>query len=52
MTPVLWIRGRPVAKLDPLLGRAIQHDIRSCPIDNLPLEKWEHDKTEYMQILC
>ena len=49
---VLRIRGRPVAKCDPLVNRAIQYDPRSRPI----LDKWEHDswlnKTENMQILC
>ena len=42
---VLWIGGRPVAKCDPLLGRAIQHDTRSRPMGDTAL-----DDTENMQI--
>ena len=40
---VLWIRGRPVAKCDSLLGRANQHDPRSRPMGDPALDKWEHD---------
>ena len=39
---VLWISGRPVAKCDPLRGRAIQHDHQSP-------DRWEHDQLENMQ---
>ena len=35
-----------------LLGQAIQHDSRSRPMGHPALAKWEHDKTENMQILC
>ena len=45
--------GRPVAKCDPMRGRAIQHDPRSHLMGDPILDKWsEHDLTENMQILC
>ena len=40
---VLWIKGRPVAKCDPLLGRVIQHDPQSRTMGDQTLDKWEHD---------
>ena len=40
---VLSMRGRPVAKCDPLLSRAIEHDPRSHPVRDPALDKWEHD---------
>ena len=46
------IRDRPVAKCNPLLSRVIKHDPRSRPMGDLALDKWEHDGTENMQILC
>ena len=52
---VLRIRGRPVAKCDPLPGRAIQHDPWSRLMGDLTvptLDNWELDKIESMQILC
>ena len=49
---VLWISGRPVAKCDPLCGRAIQHDHQSRPMGDPSPAGWEHDQTENMQILC
>ena len=36
---VLRIRGGPVVKSDPLLGRVIQHDTRSRPIGDTTLDK-------------
>ena len=50
--PVLWISGRPVAKCDPSLDRAIQHEPISRPMADPALDEWEHDQTENMQILC
>ena len=44
---MLWIRGRLVAKCDPLLGRVIQHDPQVTQLS----DKWEHDETESLQIL-
>ena len=35
---VLWISGRPVAKYDPWLERAIQHDPRSRPMGDPTLD--------------
>ena len=49
---VLWIRGRPVDKCNPLLGRVIQYDLGSRLMGNPALTKWEHDNTENMQIMC
>ena len=46
---VLWISGLPVAKCDPSLGRTIQQDPQSRPMDDPALE---HDLTENMHILC
>ena len=40
---VLRIRGLPVAKYDPFLGWAIQHDPRSRPMGDPTLDKLEHD---------
>ena len=40
---VLWTSGHPVTKCDPLLGRVIQHDPQSRPMDNPALDEWEHD---------
>ena len=52
LSAVLWISGRPVAKCDPLRSRAIQHDNLSHSMGDPILDKWEHDLTENMQILC
>ena len=40
---VLQVRGRPVAKCDPLLVRAIQHDPWSRSMGDPTLNKGEHD---------
>ena len=48
---VPWISGCPVAKCDPLRGRAIQHDHQSRPMDDPSPDRWEHDQMENMQIL-
>ena len=39
----VWMRGRTVAKCDPLLSRAIQHDAQSRPMGDPALDKWGHD---------
>ena len=49
---VLWISGHPVAKCDPLRGRAIQHDHQSRPMVDPSPDRGEHDQMENMQILC
>ena len=42
----------PIAKCDPLRGRAIQHDHQSRPMGDPSPARWEHDQMENMQILC
>ena len=48
---MLWIRGRPVAKCDPLLDRAIQHNPRSRRMGDLALDNGNTNKQKHANVV-